>query len=1346
MSQLPDHCIKTIVSHLRGDIYTLGRLLTVNSTFFHITLPILYHDPYRLLERQIKKNHARLSNAHSFSPPAFESSLPAKRLLYLLLLSCRQADDLVPFLSPDWSDPLPPFGGFLTVTYINYLGDLNFDRWTATLKHLLPEFDTTMEQRAYRLFRVLFLDHHKSRVTSLTIPITHLEPYQQWAGEFKNLQRIRFYEDTVEEEEEQPVVVETTTVAAPVSEEQEQQPAGQVQQQQLTDTDRSTDATNSNITDSSTSTNATSTEQQDEGIDPEIAAAVAAIEAAVSAANAAAELAAADALAVDMAAALSTEISASVSETTTNATTASPSGEETDPSTTQNDINNTIPPLDEATNAPTGDATVTDAMVEEVNEEPVEVTLPSFILRYLNPVVDDSTTDAEEDDDLDWVFVDHSLFAEFEANKPVRTKVKRPPSFCLRMIPEAESLSVPLEDEPVDPETLNMNAFAIMPYHDLELEEIEFEGPFFSILDVFEFFEALPFSLFEEEEEEEEEDDDPEFYEQAFSALAFWEDTRLELEVEFQRELFSVMAFFDFDDDTSDEEDKVQEQEIQHSEAEDNFCLFSELAFWDATLEEIYTADKLELFAIMAFAITEESERFLLAEEAEDKFTTFAAMVFWPEIQEELERMENFDHLFVMAFATVDGEEVETQPADPVTPTVQEATLEAAAAAAQEQPLQDPPVQEEQQQQEEEQQPAATTRPPVDASIKGAAFLKSLCQHFPAPPVKQSKWNPAPNPHLLEILPPKDWTHSNWSGNATHDSKYIRLLESINNPNYLEFEEWEHYASYIERLPLSRVKRLRTFCTDWSEEPLVNMGRVLKRCRGLERFSSRLVDDKMFQWALEEKKDRLTRLAQIEDKTARRPFEDEPCLDLVPLRKIVMRNGSEDFIVPVLKDICAGFDQTLEWIEARLYYQMELIDLNMFTMLPKLTVLYLHQGRHQRFVNGAEFLNGCPCLEVLRLIDDDDYKECEFRSIGQGIQPAWDLPNLRELELTGSVAGQFNYATLNKTQKLEHLTLEYEIVDIGITPLDENFQEYLCDPSWSWTWSLPLLKTCKLRGLPAHLFEFRFLLQCPSLCDLTLDLEKPVRRAITPARDVIPVGPSGPMASIQSLTLRGRWVINETPDLLAQLLKPFSKQLYYLSMQEAEFSSVESMVESLHALPILRKVRMHRHVMSKFDAWTLGLEPLTWKPAREWDRSTRVMDTVNHIKDTRQKALDDARELAAWEKELAESEQGIAAYFDVLESAFSPLSFESEQVAVEEMAVKKKDEEEIHEVKDRSRCESVDSACELSDDSIPLKVNTETDTGVKMIQLEMQNIQVQIEQDAARCVFVFKGRRYSKKM
>ncbi|KAK3812178.1 MAG: hypothetical protein J3Q66DRAFT_52971 [Benniella sp.] len=194
--QLPEECIQRIVSNFDGDIFGLHNLLTVHSCFFRAALPHLYRDPYRTLEKQIRQQ----ALVHKRSYPTFSSSLPAKQLLYILLLSCRRADDLVPFLTPDWPEPVSPWVSVapLMAVYIDYLGDLDYERWTKTLKWLVPELDNSMDQMVIRLLRLMFLDHHQERVQTLSIPITHLQPYTQFIPYLKNLQRIEFYEDELD--------------------------------------------------------------------------------------------------------------------------------------------------------------------------------------------------------------------------------------------------------------------------------------------------------------------------------------------------------------------------------------------------------------------------------------------------------------------------------------------------------------------------------------------------------------------------------------------------------------------------------------------------------------------------------------------------------------------------------------------------------------------------------------------------------------------------------------------------------------------------------------------------------------------------------------------------------------------------------------------------------------------------------------------------------------------------------------------------------------------------------------------------------------------------------------------
>ncbi|KAF9581792.1 hypothetical protein BGW38_001077, partial [Lunasporangiospora selenospora] len=258
MCRLPPDCIHHIVAQLDGDLDTLFNLLTVNSTFFHATLPVLYRDPFVALKRRHRRKAAVDRTLFGDrNDGVLVRSVPVKQLFFLLLLSCKNSYELVPFLLIDWVDPLPAFSETpLMAAYIEYLGHYSLDRWVPTLRSLLPEVDTNFENNAIRIYRLLFLEHLADRVRVLNIPVSHLSPYMPFIPRLKCLKFIDFHEHAVDEDqmleeqeqellqEQQPEQVqellqeqqpEQAEVQAPPAEEQqppveEQQPPVEEQQ------------------------------------------------------------------------------------------------------------------------------------------------------------------------------------------------------------------------------------------------------------------------------------------------------------------------------------------------------------------------------------------------------------------------------------------------------------------------------------------------------------------------------------------------------------------------------------------------------------------------------------------------------------------------------------------------------------------------------------------------------------------------------------------------------------------------------------------------------------------------------------------------------------------------------------------------------------------------------------------------------------------------------------------------------------------------------------------------------------------------------------------------------------
>ncbi|KAF9309060.1 hypothetical protein BG003_010264 [Podila horticola] len=859
MRQLPDDCIHNIVHHLRHDVYSLFRMLTVSRSMFHATLPFLYADPFRALQRQIQREHIKKKTC----PPSFSQSLTAKKLLYLLLLSCRQADALVPFLSIDWPDALSPVAQEtqLQAPYIEYLKDLDFNRWINTLKCLLIEFDTQMEEYAIRVFRLMFLDHHKERVQVLNIPVTHLEPYQEMVASLKSLQRIHFYEDKLEDEE-------------PVE---------------------------------------------------------------------------------------------------------------------------------------TG---------ERNNEE--------------------ETTDEEN------------------ARKEQAARVKR----------------------------------------------IEYAVP-----RAVEFLQA-------------------------------------------------------------------------HSK------LFSQ-----------------------------------------------------------------------------------------------------------------------------------------SASSTSSHDLVGL----------------------QEITPPRHWIHADWSGNPTHDTHFVELLQALKTPATVNFGNWERFSTQLEKIPLDKVTRLRGFCSDWSEARW-DQSKVLEQCRSLERFSSSLTGPNIFSWALEEQKDRDIYEALRRSGVAGEAFSlgqgnshggyYGPGKAPLPLRKVEMMSGDEQFSVPVLKDICAVFSKTLESVKLRHYSVDDPIPLRIFSHQPRMHTIEIHHRRCYQFFNDASFLRECPQLEVLKLIDYNT-TELNLCSSMFDLQEPWKLPRLKELVLVGTMAHNFNYATLGHTPALRSLRLKCAAFGTRETDVHATHAAYsklTTNCSWTWIWNLPSLESIHLSGRPAHIFRFSQIGHCPRLQSVSLNLDN-VPRLVSVEEDLPQF--KKPFARIRSLVLKGPWKWADN-SVFSQLLLAWFSGATFLHLKRSFPEDLRTLLDSFRLLKSLRKAKIHGFHVCDYDAWKFGLVDTIYKSSREWEEKYRdeffCNSALERIEEEKRFIREEEALLCVQLQALQEMEDAM----EIMSTAFSMLEEMQEEgdeeatTTVDEKSSKETISDTVDAPSERTRSETVDSACALDDKQL-------------MREQEQKRELERAMTECHRCVYVFNGHRYHLK-
>ncbi|KAK5827085.1 hypothetical protein F5H01DRAFT_330700 [Linnemannia elongata] len=1281
-TQLPTECISCIISHLDGDLTTLFHLLTVNSTFFRATLPYLYRDPYRTLERREEKRVRRQGGY----PSSISNSVAAKRLLYLLLLSCRQGDDLVPFLNVDWDEPLSPFVSDqpLMACYIDYLGDLDFDRWTATLKPLLLEFDTQMEQHAFRLFRLLFLDHHKERVQKLTIPITHIEPYLDLLPHLRNLQRVRFYEDELEQPPEEPT---PTPAAEPAAEPAAWVPADPAADQAAW----------------------------------ELAADPAAWEAEPAVVNEEVPVAGVpDIVAADAPVA---EV-----ETVPVAQDIEPT---VDPVTDLTLEPAAIPeptpqPAIEPVGAPIVEAitfevtTVETAPVEPMADQPIAVmeeTRAEEVV-VIGRATASLSSSATTEETLDAILADVMA---------INTDYDAPP------VPTEKTLDEILDE--ILAESLVAQAAAYVAPEPMLVEEQTFE----EALDGFMAIE-MDYVLPERGQTQDGGEDEAVVETDAVAAVvapavavvdetivalapAVVEEVPVEEEGEEMVGLAALLAEHEAVATVEQGPIVAIDDDMYEIEPEVMLRMFTESTRFRNTGTPEYDPEE-----AMAYILA-------LVGDPEDEFEPEAAMA---DILFLLGNPEGHEQLWETPVVESEEAEEEEEEVVPVEEDVVVVPEEVNNVVPQEQ--EQPPVQE-----ETPEEPAQPARPVFDPTPNGVKFLQAHAELFGPGPGRVG-------PGLVEVEPPYSWIHPSDSENITYGSRYVELLKAQANPTIIQFHHWERFRHYLKDTPVQSVKRLRYFYEEWPEAEWDQVG-LLKKCRSLEKFSSRIYDPTIFKFAIEEQQDRdiyqeLCKAGVAGASTSLGGGRSHgghygPGDDPVPLRKINLKSYSDGFLHPVLQDICTAFKSTLESIVIRLYVSDNALLLSQFCDMPQLTMLDLRHDCPNALINDASFLRACPNLKTLRLRDGKMDQTLTIQTPIALYEP-WHLPCLEELVLVGSACDLFNYETLAYSPQLQSLRLECVMPDMGVHIVSDMYLEHLALPSWNWTWKLPRLHTLLLKGRPAHLFRPCLLLGCPKLTNVHLDVER-VPRSVTSARDALVTIPSTFNSPVRSLTLKGHWFMNSTASTVANFFQTWFSSLTYLKFESTVFFDNRSMLDGLYSIPTLRKVFLCRQTLSEYDAWKLGLEECPLKSPFEWERKTRHVSFQTELK--RLRLVAKQKQAEAEEKEAqaraiileAEEEQARAkakAAGTVLQSNIdtTPASVGSD-VSVDSNNNKDSNKPEpTPTTTDRVRCQSVDSAIALEEEQ------AQAAEQAKIAKEEADGDRF----ESLRCVYVFKNKRYHR--
>ncbi|KAF8942330.1 hypothetical protein BGZ47_006587 [Haplosporangium gracile] len=390
-----------------------------------------------------------------------------------------------------------------------------------------------------------------------------------------------------------------------------------------------------------------------------------------------------------------------------------------------------------------------------------------------------------------------------------------------------------------------------------------------------------------------------------------------------------------------------------------------------------------------------------------------------------------------------------------------------------------------------------------------------------------------------------------------------RILPPLARLTHLGQDSWPRFWANPGATDLKNVQRIsgRELPETWIET-LLNDRPLLEQCRGLKYLELATSQQGVFDWAVQERRDREENFSRIITAGNIHSGRESLCAPgtcqpygLVPLEQVdftlilsPFTNNITSYTVQyssAIDSLAFAFGQTLRQLTVLMPYREYTINqlyLNIgrgWVDLPALTHLELKMAVN-RLVVDPLLLTYCPNLTHLRMTDYTKEYSC------QDIVPCQlaDLSNLQTLKLSGWPALTFHPATLASTPKLTSLELsigrstDQERQRVGFIPpleelnrsygiQDESFQEkeeaevLTILPHWSWGWDLPVLTELLLTSEFALRFEFRMMHGCPVLEALTLDIRSTGRelhtRVLSEADLMVPCQASASNDSSHSL-------------------------------------------------------------------------------------------------------------------------------------------------------------------------------------------------------------------------------------
>ncbi|KAK3821485.1 MAG: hypothetical protein J3Q66DRAFT_398517 [Benniella sp.] len=366
------------------------------------------------------------------------------------------------------------------------------------------------------------------------------------------------------------------------------------------------------------------------------------------------------------------------------------------------------------------------------------------------------------------------------------------------------------------------------------------------------------------------------------------------------------------------------------------------------------------------------------------------------------------------------------------------------------------------------------------------------------------------------------------------------LLPPPHNPRSIGYSNWisvvvrmkDTNLTHVESITLSKNFESRRPRWGEKEEKAYEIYRnqpFLPRCRVLKKLKMYTLGPDMFQWAVQEKKQRdearqRKRITSQHIITRQHGYHDNDLVPLVPLRSVTISAMTRsDLPVQEVNDIAFAFSDTLENLVMRGGFKKspdENVNLASTPQvaygrgwnLPRLQILALSVSHFQLYfdMNG---LGRCHSLESIRLYDNVKlYNHQEVRSWS-----SVSLPELKVLDLRGSPALHFNMDSLHHSPCLKTLRLGMQYMDYryyipsaeelelddsdnqgtgsnevsGMPDSNQALDSIGRRPRYTWDWYLPNLSSVTLTAVFAFKFDFQWLQYLPNLQDIHLEMKSP---------------------------------------------------------------------------------------------------------------------------------------------------------------------------------------------------------------------------------------------------------------